>query len=347
MTGLMTGTWQDHLKTLAAESVDAVVTDPPYGLSFMGKAWDYQIPGVDCFAELFRVLKPGGRLLCFASSRTFHRMWCNVEDAGFTIEDSIFWLYGSGFPKHGSKLKPACEPICVARKGPVSLLNIDAARVEPTGESRARVGEASQDARYADAGTTGFAAKPGVRGGDPAGRWPANVAHDGSDEVMAAFAAFGESKSTTHRRGSVQRFDPASEATKRPKGGNGERGIEDAGTAARFFYCAKASKAERDAGLADLPLVDCGMMEDDAYPIKTGSGNLRDTKRKNAHPTVKPLALMRWLVRLVAKPGELVLDPFAGSGTTLMAAKLEGMQYAGCEQDAGHAAVARLRIEAA
>src|SRR5690349_4692786 len=106
----------DVMKTWPDNCIDTFLTDPPYGLRFMGKRWDYDVPGVPLWREVFRTLRPGGRLLCFSGSRTRHRMVCNIEDAGFTIEDCMMWLYGSGFPKHGSKLKPAYEPICVARK---------------------------------------------------------------------------------------------------------------------------------------------------------------------------------------------------------------------------------------
>lgn len=199
------------LKTFPDNSFDSVVTDPPYGLSFMGKRWDYDVPSVEIWAECLRVLKPGGHLLAFAGTRTQHRMALRIEDAGFEIRDIIAWVYGSGFPKSknldgdwqgwGTALKPALEPITVARKplaGTVAAnvlahgtgtLNIDGCRINPTGESRERVGEATQDQRYTDAGGTNFAMKPGPRGGAVAGRWPANLIHDGSTEVVALFPA--------------------------------------------------------------------------------------------------------------------------------------------------------------
>ena len=181
---------------------DSIVTDPPYGLSLMGRKWDYDVPSTEVWAECLRVLKPGGHLLAFAGTRTQHRMAVRIEDAGFEIRDMIAWVYGSGFnkvgyvrddegehviPGFGGSLKPALEPITMARKPMAGTLarnmaahgtgalNIDGCRVEPTGESRERVGEASQERRYTENGGTNFAATPGVRGGDPAGRWPANL----------------------------------------------------------------------------------------------------------------------------------------------------------------------------
>ena len=344
------------LRTLPDNSVDAVVTDPPYGLSFMGKRWDYDVPPVEVWAECLRVLKPGGHLLAFAGTRTQHRMAVRIEDAGFEIRDLIAWVYGSGFPKSldvskaidkaggasprelraggntdaarqwqgwGTALKPALEPITVARKplaGTVADnvqrygtggLNIDGCRVEPTGESRARVGELSQDRRYADAGGTNFAAAPGVRGGDPAGRWPANLIHDGSDEVMALFPqAKGQQGALTGAEPSSKTANAFGEfACRSPSKPRG-----DAGSAARFFYCAKASRAERG--------------------------------EENTHPTVKPTDLMRYLCRLVTPPGGVVLDPFMGSGSTGKAAALEGFRFIGIEREAEYVEIARARIAA-
>ena len=197
----------DAMRAMPDDSVDSIVTDPPYGLRFMGKRWDYDVPGVDTWIECLRVLKPGGHLLAFAGTRTQHRMAVRIEDAGFEIRDMIAWVYGSGFPKShnldgdwqgwGTALKPAMEPVTVARKpliGTIAAnvlahrtgaLNIDACRVMPTGESRDRSDEDSRDKRYASSGSTNFAVKPG--GGDPLGRWPANLVHDGSDLVRASF----------------------------------------------------------------------------------------------------------------------------------------------------------------
>lgn len=170
----------EHL-SLVDECIDACVTDAPYGLSFMGKHWDYQIPSVETFREIYRVLKDGSRLLCFGGTRTMHRMWVNIEDAGFTIEDTIMWMYGSGFPKHKSKLKPAYEPICVARKGYSSVLNIDNCRIE-TGDNLSRIdGEGEYAPRTGNAYAQDEWSKKSFKRssqGSPLGRWPANIILD-------------------------------------------------------------------------------------------------------------------------------------------------------------------------
>jgi len=282
------------LRTMGSDSVDAIVTDPPYGLAFMGKRWDYDVPSVDIWAECLRVLKPGGHLLAFAGTRTQHRMAVRIEDAGFDIRDMIAWVYGSGFPKShnldgdwqgwGTALKPALEPITVARKplvGTVAAnvlehgtgaLNVDGCRVgrdtdDVSGWSQ--TGSKASANRAMSGGNYARDAKP-----DAAGRWPANLIHDGSEEPCALL-----------------------------------------GDAARFFYCAKASKADRGEG--------------------------------NNHPTVKPTDLMRYLCRLVTPPGGIVLDPFMGSGSTGKAALLEGFQFIGIEREQQYLDIARARIKAA
>jgi hypothetical protein len=362
---------------LADNSVDAIVCDPPYELGFMGKTWDSSgiAYDVDMWAECLRVLKPGGHLLAFGGSRTAHRMVCAIEDAGFEVRDSIVWLYGSGFPKSqnvsiaidkqagaigargarfnaagdgdssnggstlrsdhpdyvkpqpvtdaarqwegwGTALKPAHEPICVARKpliGTVAAnvlahgtgaINIDACRVDTNGEKTGGSGAAKK-------GTSALGDFAGNGGNETSalGRWPANLIHDGSDEVLAGFPdSNGSGAARTLARGNRdgEGWGMADEPGQ----------LRDAGTgsAARFFYCAKASTAERGSG--------------------------------NNHPTVKPIALMRYLVRLVTPPGGLVLDPFTGSGTTAVAAKLEGAQFMGFELSAEYAAIATARYEA-
>ena len=315
---------------LAENSVDSIVTDPPYGLSFMNRHWDYDVPKVETWRAALAVLKPGGYLLAFSGTRTYHRMVCAIEDAGFEIRDQIQWIYGSGFPKShngewgGTALKPAHEPIVVARKpliGTVEAnfrewgtggLNIDGCRVEPTGESRERAGEESQDRRYTDKGATDFAAKPGVRGGGPFGRWPANIIHDGSDEVAECFPqAPGQQRAVGPEHGEKPSVNVFGDMGARPY--TPPRG--DSGSAARFFYCAKASKKDRGAG--------------------------------NSHPTVKPTDLMRYLCRLVTPPGGTVLDPFMGSGSTGRGALLEGFQFIGIEQDPAYLEIARARVEEA
>lgn len=328
---LLEGDCRDVMElALAENSVDSIVTDPPYGLSFMNRHWDCDVPKVEMWRAAFAVLKPGGYLLAFSGTRTYHRMVCAIEDAGFEVRDQLAWVYGSGFPKShngpwgGTALKPAWEPIVMARKpliGTVEAnwrehgtgaLNIDGCRVEPTGESRERVGEDSQDRRYTDKGSTDFAAKPGVRGGDAAGRWPANLVHDGSDEVLAAFPqAPGQLRSVGPEHGDKPSVNVYGDMGARPH--TPPRG--DTGSAARFFYCSKASKADRGQG--------------------------------NVHPTVKPTDLMRYLCRLVTPAGGTVLDPFMGSGSTGRGAVLEGFKFIGIEQDPTYLEIARARIEEA
>jgi site-specific DNA-methyltransferase (adenine-specific) len=308
----------DVLRTLPDASVDAVVTDPPYGLSFMGKAWDHGVPGVPYWQAALRVLKPGGYLLAMGGTRTYHRLACAVEDAGFQIRDCLMWLYGSGFPKGKGCLKPAWEPILLARKpGPRVLpLGVDECRV-PTDEDCARVPSPNVGSvTYAQDKYT----KTMLRGGrgHDAGRYPANVVHDGGEEVLEAFAAFGEKTSGKQSAGGhVRNSDKTRNAYGAFEGQQCEGDVlyGDTGTAARFFYAAKASKRERGEG--------------------------------NSHPTVKPLALMRWLVRLVCPPGGTVLDPFMGSGTTGVACAQEGRSLVGIELSPEYLEIARQRIEAA
>ena len=165
------------LAMLPDNSVDAIVCDPPYGLRFMGKKWDYDVPGVDIWVECLRVLKPGGHLLAFAGTRTQHRMAVRIEDAGFEIRDMIAWVYGSGYPKHRSSLKPALEPITMARKPAkvATLLNIDACRIgEPIKHTPGGLHRGSGTTVGSFTGVTNFEQ-------DPHGRYPANLIHDGSD----------------------------------------------------------------------------------------------------------------------------------------------------------------------
>lgn len=295
---------------------------------FMGLEWDSGVPAVEVWAECLRVLKPGGHLLAFAGTRTQHRMAVNIEDAGFEIRDMIAWVYGQGFPKSkniaggwGTALKPAMEPITVARKPfpgtvaanmaahGVGAFNIGGCRVEPTDESKAREGEASQERRYAEKGGTNFAATPGVRGGSPLGRWPANIVHDGGEEVLAAFPdAPGQQGDLKGH--SKDRLSKTCYGDMKAVRNHEARG--DSGSAARFFYCAKASRKERGEG--------------------------------NNHPTVKPVELMRWLVRLVTPVGGVCLDPYTGSGTTGIAALAEGVRFIGIEKSPAYLAIASRRI---
>lgn len=507
---ILIGDCRERMKELPDASVDSVVCDPPYHLTsivkrfanasaereqfaatnktnaykslsrgFMGQTWDGGDVAFDpaTWAEVLRVLKPGGHMVAFSGTRTYHRMVCAIEDAGFEIRDQLAWVYGSGFPKSldvskaidkqrddsgdavvvarfidvamkakglgrrdlnraiigedhaggsaqqwtttstsgvvkprvpsceqwlalklllglsdemdmevwrlngrkgtpgeawhqrevigtkaykvsdkstwgvnsatgrftlgehefnetapateaaqqwqgwGTALKPSWEPICLARRpliGSVAAnvlahgtgaLNIDGCRIEGTPrathrENGNKVGNRS--------GATSYAIGEGHEYAPAAARWPANLCHDGSDEVLAGFPETGPSKAAP--RGGVQRFDPSGDIlAKRPKGGNGLRGIDDeGGSAARFFYCAKATTGER------------------------GEGNL--------HPTVKPKALMRWLCRLVTPKGGTILDPFMGSGSTGLAADAEQFNFIGCELSPEYAEIARKRI---
>lgn len=346
----------DALPTLSANSIDSIVTDPPYGIRFMSKAWDHGVPGVRFWAEALRVLKPGAFLLAFGGTRTAHRLACAIEDAGFDIVTQIPWIYGQGkpavgfikgaqdiWPGAGGSLKPANEPIIVARKPYRGTLtqnlrthgcgafNISACRV-PTGNAvhnatcpssshtrnkgpRGRAGQPSALRRYGDRGGTNFQTLPGPRGGDPAGRWPANVLHDGSDAVLAEFARYGERGQTAPltRRNSDKHRNTF----------GAFRGQEecaffhgDTGTAARFFQSCPWSDGELD-GLS-LPF----LYQPKAAPRERASSR---------HPTIKPLALIRYLVRLVTPPGGVSLDLFSGSGTHAEACVLEGFDYVDIE----------------
>lgn len=323
---------------LPDNSVDSIVTDPPYGLSFMGKKWDYDVPGLDVWQAAYRVLKPGGYLLAFFGTRTYHRGVVPIEDAGFEIRDQVGWAYGSGFPKShngpwgGTALKPAWEPIVMARKPLVGTvednwtewgtgaLNIDGCRVNSG---------ASPSAAYRAKGKVPSSCKPGeygdghaiqnritperwleARPGEELGRWPANLIHDGSDEVLAEFPQAPGQMAKAAEGGDRRKDQNVYGAMTR--GFNGAEPRADSGSAARFFYCPKAGKSDRGA--------------------------------ENTHPTVKPTELMRYLCRLVTPVGGVVLDPFMGSGSTGKAAVLEGFKFIGCELDAEYFAIAEARI---
>lgn len=402
------------LRGMADDSVDSIVTDPPYGLSFMGKRWDYDVPSVEVWAECLRVLKPGGHLLAFAGTRTQHRMAVRIEDAGFEIRDMIAWVYGSGFPKsldvskaidkaagaerevlgvdpvrfarlknqingsvstgeqweHGGRdvtitapatdaarqwqgwgtaLKPALEPITVARKpliGTVAAnvlahgtgaLNIDGCRVPGEKPTTTR-GAGGQNGRYGPIEAQGRVEDDGR------GRWPANLIHDGSEEVLALFPANAGASAPVK----------GTEASKASVGNvTGERERvpgafhADSGSAARFFYCAKASKRDRDEGLDHLPKKPGGMVSNTSGQHMTRRDEgYQVAPRANNHPTVKPTDLMRYLCRLVTQPGGTVLDPFMGSGSTGKAAMLEGFRFIGIEREAEYVEIARARISA-
>lgn len=338
------------LAMLPDNSVDAIVCDPPYGLRFMGKKWDYDVPGVDIWVECLRVLKPGGHLLAFAGTRTQHRMAVRIEDAGFEIRDMIAWVYGSGYPKHRSSLKPALEPITMARKPAkvATLLNIDACRVGDEGGCR-------DDGQYIAGSPDAVSCYgnglnqrrstlvPGM------GRYPANLIHDGSPEVVAMFPdSAGSGGSVPNVK--ISGYGDGVVGTGSAEYLGGERTKVDCGTgsAARFFYCAKASKRDRNEGLDHFPAIQTNFAADTGLS-KNGDGSPRNQEAtaKNPHPTVKPTELMRYLCRLVTPPGGLIVDPFAGSGSTGKAAILEGFQFVGFELDPQYTAIANARLEAA
>jgi len=479
---LYNGDCLEVMKTFPDNSVDSIVTDPPYGLSFMGKKWDYDVPSVAIWEECLRVLKPGGYLLCFAGTRTQHRMAVRIEEAGFEIRDMIAWVYGSGFPKSlnigkevdkiggqslswfidyilkvadekgisrkeltmlfpskngnptgwlwdkqktqgitleqyhkikeflqlpftdiaecerevigrgkagltagtvanfagekefdltkgsspyegwGTALKPALEPITVARK-PLSEktvaenclkwgtggINIDACRVPLNGEQnpsgRAKRVYASNE--YTDAKIYGDNKETPDNG-----RFPANLIHDGSDEVVSLFP---DSKG---QQGDVKGTEPA-DITKDIYGKFANRlpaeKRNDSGSASRFFYCAKASKGERNEGCEGLEeklfgqsggalkALSEGKTEYQTTNASTGLNTIK--KYKNNHPTVKPISLMRYLCRLVTPAGGIVLDPFAGSGSTGCGAVLEGFYFKGIELESDYCKISEVRIK--
>ena len=409
----------EAMKAMPDNSVDSIVTDPPYELGFMGKSWDDSgiAFNVDVWREALRVIKPGGHLIAFSGSRTYHRMAVAIEDAGFEIRDQIMWVYGSGFPKShnvskgidkaagfegevvatekvdigmqggsmhagretnvverdvrelseaakqwdgwGTALKPAHEPMVLARKPLIGTvannvlthgvggLNIDGSRVahnEPIKTMKAQVGG---DKVYGQSGrheeTTEL--KEG-------GRWPANFIHDGSDEVVALFP---EVKGATSRTPTKP-----SNATSYVLGGDSNTPIYDDGlntSAARFFYCAKASKRDRNEGLDEFEGKEIGAKGNGlARKCATCSASVIDgcacpdrtfvnPSRANHHPTVKPTTLMQYLVRLVTPPNGTVLDPFMGSGSTGKACAYEGFDFIGIEQSAEYVEIAQARID--
>lgn len=357
---LRQGDCLDLLRGMPDGSVDAIVTDPPYGLSFMGKRWDYDVPSVDVWAECLRVLKPGGHLLAFAGTRTQHRMACRIEDAGFEIRDMIAWVYGSGFPKShngewgGTALKPALEPITVARKplaGTVEenwrehgtgALNIDGCRVPHGAQIDGRWGKGTRPGGFGDVGADKGGGEPCGRFND-AGRWPANLIHDGSDEVVALFP------DSAGQQGDVRGTEPSAVTSAiygNFSGRLASAARNDAGSSARFFYCAKADKSDRDAGLHEFAKSSGGFVSNTSGQHMTRRDEgYQVAPRANNHPTVKPTDLMRYLCRLVTPAGGVVLDPFNGSGSTGKAAVLEGFRYIGIEREAEYIAIARARIE--
>ena len=340
----------DVLKSLPDNSIDSIVTDPPYFLRFMQAKWDGELPSVEFWKECFRVLKPGGHVLSFGSSKTYHRMAVNVEDAGFEIRDQMMYVYGSGFPKshnvglsidktlgypnrghriatasrthpdgtyepngqkllpyktkseqakpyegYGTNLKPAHEPIVVARKpfkGSVAK-NVLAWGTGGINIDRCRIYNESSDK----------------------GRFPANIMFDEESSILldkqSGILKSGKIKNTHRRKtngspnGIYGKFNPEHPLTE---------SYGDEGGASRFFYCAKASKKEREEGLTNEEAPIKG--RDEGQDKMNVPHKLRTTPRKNTHKTVKPIALMRYLIELFTPEGGVTLDPFFGSGST-------------------------------
>ncbi len=408
------------LRDMADNSVDTIVADPPYGIGFMGKKWDYNVPSVEVWQECLRVLKPGGTLLCFAGSRTQHRMAVNVEDAGFILKDCIMWLYGSGFPKAhdigksvekvkvggiknlkqiGSKkgikcetgtqgysfnqeyvpgkcmggkqisgdipvyeitnewngwkshgLKPAYEPILVAMKPNdgtyannalvhgVSGLNIDGGRIGTEGG----VKKINIKPNSASHGGEGFGCNGQLEQLNK-DRYPANIILDEEAGRMLDEQS-GISKPKKRREGKKGGSGFGYFDDEKTKNTNGVWPEDGGGGASRFFYCAKASKKERNAGCEGLPK---GEPPASARSKPAEGRNAPLGKpRSNHHPTVKPLALMEYLCALTKTPtGGLVLDPFCGSGTTCLAAKNTGRDYIGIEREPEYCEIAKARLK--
>jgi len=410
----------EAMKAMPDNSVDAIVTDPPYELGFMGKSWDASgiAFNIEVWQEALRVIKPGGHLIAFSGSRTYHRMAVAIEDAGFQIRDQIMWVYGSGFPKShniekainkidgveflekpasgvgfmnaegaggynttinqleqvgdsseraatwqgwGTALKPAHEPMVLARKpleGTVANnvltygvggLNIDGSRVGTEGGTSGLNFVPNSTPIYGK----GFGGKVEVTQLD-AGRFPANFIHDGSDEVVGLFPDTGSAKAArSGPRGGKVIHDGGWD-----KSNEGFWPADTGGSAARFFYCAKASKRDRNEGLDGFEEKAIGVKGHGlaricatcSATLLTGGCDCPDRtyinpSRQNHHPTVKPTTLMQYLVRLVTPPNGTVLDPFMGSGSTGKACAYEGFDFIGIDQSAEYVAIAQARID--
>jgi DNA modification methylase len=466
---LFNGDNKELLKTLKDNSVDSIVTDPPYGLSFMNKKWDYEVPSVEFWREVYRVLKPGGYILSFGGTRTYHRMVVNIEDAGFEIRDQIQWIYGQGFPKShnigkavsklqgnereiigketttfkvsntkennvinvgtfannfskqtdengyrikiitkgtsewegwGTALKPANEPICLARK-PLSE-NTIAENVLKWGTGGlnidgCRVGYISEDDKNNTINTKWTTNKDNKQSDDwgtkqignvskEEGRFPANIILECiCDEVIKGdkgdihtnpmcpcYILDNQSGVSKSSKGLIKGGIGVSDiiGANKKEGGSlieSVRGHNDKGGASRFFYQAKASKKERNMGLDGFEdkerqaQNDTGLYSASPYCIdcgKTvnGTNNHSNCKEgleykpsskttKNNHPTVKPISLMAYLCRLITPPNGVVLDPYMGSGSTGIAAQLEGFTFIGMEMDSDYFKIAESRIK--
>jgi site-specific DNA-methyltransferase (adenine-specific) len=259
---ILQGDNRTTLKTITDNSIDAIITDPPYGIDFLGKSWDANTGALETYQECLRVLKPGGHILAFSAARTYHHLAVTLEQAGFEIRDQIMWLQSNGFPKSTAHLKPQHEPICMAKKKGKPYLNITDTQVN--------------------------------------GRYPSNVL----GEVEKPYQ--------------------------------------------KYFYCPKVSRDERHTG-QEMPPPMFGNMKG-AFDNDGKRYAVELDKRTgivgNNHPTVKPVELMKYLIKLVTPPGGTVLDPFSGSGSTGCAAVELGHPYIGCELDPAYVEIAEKRIAA-
>lgn len=331
---LLQGDCLHQLKTIPDNSVDSIVTDPPYGLSkqpdaeevlrhwlngddythkgggFMGKTWDSFVPGPSVWKECFRVLKPGGHLLSFFGSRTYDLGTMAIRLAGFEIRDQIMWIFASGYPKSKDNLKPAHEPIAIARKPFKGSLKKN---METHGLGGLNIEKSRLDC----------------------GRWPSNIIHDGSEIIVNEFPDAkgqqgdikGHDKDRQSPNGILGKMGPAKDFKAR---------IDDSKSASRFFYCAKATREDRHSGL-----------NNPGPQLKHGSTFRKVENAElsgNNHPTVKPYALMAYLVNLVTPEGGTVLDPFMGSGSTGKAAIMNGFNFIGIEREVTYFNIAKSRI---
>lgn len=350
------------MKSMKDNSIDFIVTDPPYGLNFMGKDWDKSIPNVEIWKEALRICKPGSMLAAFGGSRTHHHLMIALEKSGWEIRDVIMWLYGQGFPKshnnfglegYGTALKPAYEPIILAmkplegtfaqnaEKWGIGGINIDGSRIQYNGE------KPSSFFYEKERKNVGFKLSSGnkkITSTPDKGRWPANIILDEeSAEMLDEQSGITISKKN-------KKNDQRYEGNLWKKGNRThENSYNDSGGASRFFYCAKASASERNKGLEGMPLKEKKTMNSfsnncEFDPTKTQ--NKCDSPQKNFHPTVKPIALMKYIIKLLAPPGNpTLLDPFAGSGSTLIAAKELGINAIGIEKEQEYCEIANKRIE--
>ena len=393
-------------------SIDSIITDPPYNLiksnsgfergkdspytrtakgGFMGKEWDGTgiALKVALWEDVWRIAKPGAFLLCFGGTRTYHRIACAIEDAGWQIRDCIMWVYGSGFPKsldigkamdkknmnygwhgYGTGLKPAYEPIIVAMKPAdgtfannaikhgVAGLNIDKCRIPKKEGDRIEYGVNGIE-RQKDNNVYGKQSGK-IQFDGTQGRFPANFIHDGSQEVLDLFPQTKGGTAVRHNSGG-NTF--GGDNAKPPME---DLGYGDSGSASRFFYCAKASKKERNMGCEGLETTEkftagnysqsptcktCNLTLNGTNDHSKCSGEvyykeMESKNTKNHHPTVKPLKLMEYLCQLTRTPsGGIVLDPFMGSGTTGMACVNTDRDFIGIEKEKEYFKIAQRRID--